>query len=160
MSIVLRFRTFAYIIVADIIKMYRQILVHPSQTHLQRILWRNNPSTDVKMYELTILTYGTSSASYLATRCLNHLVEQHSSTYPIGAVRVKRDFYVDDLFTGADIIQNAKTIKDEIIQLMKQGLFELSKWGSNSSQLLNLVNHQKHEIPIRETNSSSILGIQ
>ncbi|KYM97814.1 Putative nuclease HARBI1 [Cyphomyrmex costatus] len=37
-SILIRFRFFVYSITADIIKMYRQILIHPSQTSLQRIL--------------------------------------------------------------------------------------------------------------------------
>jgi len=69
----MRFRFFIYVITADIIKMYRQILMHPSQTRLQRILWRNNLFANVDTYELTTVTYGTASASFLATRCLKHL---------------------------------------------------------------------------------------
>ncbi|XP_067209407.1 uncharacterized protein [Linepithema humile] len=37
-SILLRFRTFRFALAADIIKMYRQVLIHPSQTCYQRIL--------------------------------------------------------------------------------------------------------------------------
>jgi len=48
MLILLRFRIFLYALAADIIKMYRQIMVHPSQTRYQRILWRQSPSTDIK----------------------------------------------------------------------------------------------------------------
>lgn len=66
-------------------------------------------------------SHGTSSASYLATRCLKHLAEQHSSRYPVGSAHVKRDFYVDDLLTGADTIQGAKLIRDETIQLLQLG---------------------------------------
>jgi len=51
-SILLRFRTFAYVLVADIVKVYRQVLIHPTQTRLQRILWRDDPSLDVNIYEL------------------------------------------------------------------------------------------------------------
>jgi len=36
-SILMRFRFFTYVITANIIKMYRQILMHPFQTRLQRI---------------------------------------------------------------------------------------------------------------------------
>lgn len=36
----------------DIIKMYRQILVDPSQTSYQRILWRDDPATEIKTFEL------------------------------------------------------------------------------------------------------------
>lgn len=61
-SVMLRFRTFIYVFSADMIKMYRQILIDLSQACLQRILWRNNPTDNVITYELTV-TYGTSSAS-------------------------------------------------------------------------------------------------
>ncbi|XP_071643023.1 uncharacterized protein [Temnothorax longispinosus] len=58
MSIVMRFRIFAYVLVADIIKMYRQVLVHPSQTHMQRILWRPDPASIIEIYDLLTITYG------------------------------------------------------------------------------------------------------
>lgn len=98
--------------------------------------------SDVKTYELTTVTYGTSSASYLATRCLQHLTEQHASTFPAGSVRVKRDFYIDDLLTGADTIQEARSIQNEIIQLLRLGAFEFSKWTLNCSELLKPVDDQ------------------
>jgi len=50
------FRFFTYVIIADIIKMYRQILMHPSQTRLQRIFWRNDPSANVDTNLLPLLT--------------------------------------------------------------------------------------------------------
>ncbi|XP_011699835.1 PREDICTED: uncharacterized protein LOC105457083 [Wasmannia auropunctata] len=81
-SILLRFRTFRFVLAADIIKMYRQIQIHPSQTRYQRILWRDDPTSDIRTYELTTVTYGTSSASYLATRCLKWLAEQHVNEFP------------------------------------------------------------------------------
>jgi len=94
-SILMRFRFFTYVITADNIKMYWQILMHPSQTRLQRILWRNNPSANVDTYELTTITYGTASTSFLATGCLKHLTEQHAPQFTRGSACVLRDFYVD-----------------------------------------------------------------
>lgn len=40
-SILMRFRTFIYVFVADIIKMYRQILLDSSQTRYQRMAGRS-----------------------------------------------------------------------------------------------------------------------
>ncbi|XP_012231348.1 uncharacterized protein [Linepithema humile] len=161
MSIVMRFRTTAYVMVADIIKMYRQVLIHPSQTCLQRILWRSDSSSDIGTYELVTVTYGTSSASFLATRCLKHLAEKHSADYPIGSRHVQRDFYVDDLLTGADTLQDARAARDEIISLLKLGSFELSKWASNCPQLLDAIDDQNNGlISIRDGADSHILGIQ
>ncbi|XP_024893013.1 uncharacterized protein LOC112468186 [Temnothorax curvispinosus] len=160
MSILVRFRTFRYAFVADIIKMYRQILIHPSQTRYQRILWRDDRTADVETYELTTVTYGTSSASFIATRCLKQLAETYHGKYPVAASHVRRDFYMDDLLTGADSIAQAKKARDEIIQLLREGSFELNKWASNCPELLDQVTkHDRVLVPIGEDKDSSVLGI-
>lgn len=126
-SILIRFRFFMYVFSADVIKMYRQILVDPSQVRLQRILWRDDPAKDVDTYELLTVTYGTSSASYLATRCLNYHADQYATRYPVGSKEVKRSFYVDDFLSGADTLHEATVLRDELIELLRLGSFELSK---------------------------------
>lgn len=57
--ILLRFRSFRYALTADIEKMYRQVLIEEKQIPLQRIVWRNNPAENIKIYELLTLMYGT-----------------------------------------------------------------------------------------------------
>nr|XP_012235926.1 PREDICTED: uncharacterized protein LOC105680069 [Linepithema humile] len=159
-SIMLRFRTFRFVLASDIIKMYRQIRVHPSQTRFQHILWRSHPESNVKAFELITVTYGTSSASYLATRCLKYLAERHSDKYPIGSICVKRDFYVDNMLTGADTINQIESIRDKTIDLLRLGAFELSKWASNYPQsLANLGGQNANVVTIDDGTNSSILGI-
>ena len=159
-SILIRFRLFTYVITADIIKMYRQILVHPSQTRLQRILWRDDLSANVDTYELTTVTYGTVSALFLTTRCLKHLIEQHAHQFTRGSACVLRDFYVDDMLTGADTIDELKLIRNETIQLLKLRAFELSKWTSNCPELLE-DNCDRVSVIIRNNFADScILGMQ
>lgn len=126
-SILLRFRSFKFVFTADITKIYRQVLIDRAQTSFQGILWRNNLRDEVRTYELLTLTYGTSSAPYLATRSLKVLTELHTQKYPIGAIHVIRDFYVDNLLTGANTIQQAIKVRDEIIKILAKGCFHLSK---------------------------------
>jgi hypothetical protein len=71
-SIVLRFRTHQVCFTADIAKMYRQIVVHPQDRDLQGILWRFLWGTHPRV-KLTTVTYGTSSAPFLAPLCLKKL---------------------------------------------------------------------------------------
>ncbi|XP_029177719.1 uncharacterized protein LOC114945619 [Nylanderia fulva] len=160
-SILIRFRFFIYVFSADVIKMYRQVLVDPSQTRLQRILWRDDPANNVDTYELLIVTYGTSSASYLATRCLTYHADQYAAKYPVGSREVKRSFYVDDFLSGADTLHEAKVLRDELIELLRIGSFELSKWASNCPELLkNIKDRDEEVITIHNETDSSILGIQ
>ena len=65
-----RFRTHRYVLISDIEKIYRQILVNPKDSNLQRIVWRYAPHKELQHYALRTVTYGTASASFLATRCL------------------------------------------------------------------------------------------
>lgn len=99
LSIILRFRLHKIVMIADITKMYRQIKVDESDIHLQRILWRSSSKEDIKSYELTTVTYGTASAPFLATRCLNQISIESTEDHPIEAKIIERDFYVDDLCT-------------------------------------------------------------
>jgi hypothetical protein len=66
-SIVLQFRTHKVCFTDDITKMYRQVVVHPEDRDLQRILWRYSSEEPIQEYRLTTVTYGTSSAPFLAT---------------------------------------------------------------------------------------------
>jgi len=106
-EILIRFRMHAYVISADIEKMFRPILVVPEQRFLQRILWRINAQEPIQTFQLNTLTYGTASVPYLATRCLNELVNENERQHPDIARIVRKDFYVDDLLTGSDSIQGA-----------------------------------------------------
>lgn len=101
LAILIRFRFHKIVMVADITKMYRQVQVQESDVHLQRILWRSSMEEEIKTYELTTVTYGTSSAPFLATRCLNQISIDISESHPVESEIVLKDFYVDDLMTGA-----------------------------------------------------------
>ncbi|XP_012533761.1 uncharacterized protein LOC105835229 [Monomorium pharaonis] len=126
-SVLTRFCTFRYVLTADIAKMYRQILVDPKQTSLQRILWRLSIDKPVQTFELLTVTCGTTSAPFLAIQSLRKLAENNTARLFIGAKIVLRDFYVDDLVTGANTFQETLTIKTETFQLLQEGLFDLRK---------------------------------
>lgn len=125
-----------------------------SLTNLERILWRDDSILKVETYELSTVTYGTSPASFLVTRCLQNLAEQHSLKCPVGSTSIKRNFYnfyIDDLLTEADTIQKSIAIQNETIQLFSLGAFKLSKWASNRPQLLKIVNNRKSKLILAVT---------
>lgn len=110
-SILSRFRTFRFVINADIAKMYRQVLVCPSQRCLQHVLWWDTPQQELKTFEFITLTYGTAPASFLATRALKKLAEERATLYPLKASIVLRDFYVDDMLSGVSTLDEALELK-------------------------------------------------
>lgn len=113
LSIILRFRCYKYAITADVTKMYRQAWVTDDDANYQTILWRSSPEEQLKAYRLRTITYGTTSAPYLATRCLKKLGEDYAVEYPIGSKKILSDFYMDDLISGSND-------ENEIFEIYKQ----------------------------------------
>ncbi|XP_062716565.1 uncharacterized protein LOC134291988 [Aedes albopictus] len=135
-SITLRFRMSRYAIVSDIEKMYRQILVFSSDRCLQKILWRSSPSEPMRTYQLSTVTYGTSCAPYLATRCLQELARIGETTHPQAAKAVSKDFYMDDLLTGVTEIAEGQQLCSQLLDLLQSAGLCLRKWSSNCPTLL------------------------
>ncbi|UYV62413.1 hypothetical protein LAZ67_2000471, partial [Cordylochernes scorpioides] len=159
--ILLRFRTYPVAITADIEKMYRQIRIHPEDADYQRILWRPSPEEPVVDYRLLTVTYGTTSAPFLAMRTLQQLAEDEGQNYPEASRVTLKDFYVDDLLTGAQTIAEAKELIDQLKDLMKKGGFHLRKWNSNCHEIVSHVEEMNEEkkINLEKGAISKILGI-
>ncbi|XP_011702559.1 PREDICTED: uncharacterized protein LOC105458736 [Wasmannia auropunctata] len=65
-EIILRFRQHQYVLTGDIEQMYRQIYVDPKQRNLQRVLWKNDSTSQIEEFVLNTVTFGVASASFLA----------------------------------------------------------------------------------------------
>ena len=74
-SIVLRFRIARYALTANIEKMYRQIWIREADRPLQRILWGDEYGGGIREFQIKTVTFRTSSAPYLATKCLQALAK-------------------------------------------------------------------------------------
>ncbi|XP_017472188.1 PREDICTED: uncharacterized protein LOC108363355, partial [Rhagoletis zephyria] len=90
--------------------MYRQILLDPTDCQYQLILWRENSLDQLEIYQLKTVTYGTSAAPYLATRCLTKLAEDSCRKYPSASTALLLETYVDDIMTGANTLEQAATL--------------------------------------------------
>lgn len=135
-SIIMRSRTHRVMIIADAKQMYRQVLVDERDTPLQRIVWRQSPDQPLNTYELLTVTYGTASAPFLATRVLLQLADDEQEHYPAAAKVLRKDVYVDDLFSGADSVEEAIELRQQLEALLSKGGFQLRKWASNEAAVL------------------------
>ncbi|XP_050528231.1 uncharacterized protein LOC126898334 [Daktulosphaira vitifoliae] len=135
-TILIKFRVHKIAFCADLTKMYRQILVDPQDRDLQRIVWRNQPHESLQHFKLRTVTYGTASAPYLATRCLNQIAIDIERVDKTTADVIQNDFYIDDLLSGAPTLEEAKQLQVRIQQVLCNAGLELRKWCSNSADLL------------------------
>ncbi|XP_011859356.1 PREDICTED: uncharacterized protein LOC105556853 [Vollenhovia emeryi] len=135
-TIITKFRMHRWVLTADIEKMFRQISMHREDIKYQRILWRRNQDEAVKVFQLNTLTYGTGPASFLAVRVLKQLAHDEQERFPLASKVLQNDFYVDDLLTGSSSLEEAQTLRDQLIELLAAGGFNLRKWCSNEPSLL------------------------
>ncbi|XP_062542246.1 uncharacterized protein LOC134210216 [Armigeres subalbatus] len=155
-DIALRFRTHRFALVGDVAKMYRMILLNPADQQLQKIVWRNSAAEPIRTFALVTVTYGTASAPYLATKCLQRLSDEGQGAYPRAAKLLRKDFYVDDMLSGVDNIEEGKELIGQMIGLLQSAGFSLRKWNSNSKELLSAVPEElRDERSILELDSST-----
>ncbi|XP_039315361.1 uncharacterized protein LOC105205344 [Solenopsis invicta] len=131
----IRFRTYNYVLTADIEKMYCQVQLHENDRRYQRILWRVNE--EIETFQFNTLAFGVASSPFLAIRAIHQLADDEHHVYPRAAAILKRHLYVDDLLTGADTIEQARMIKDEVIALLNRGGFVIRQWASNDERVVN-----------------------
>lgn len=161
-AILIRWRTWKFAYTADIEKMYRQILIHQDQQDLQRIVWRFSSNEPIDAYRLKTVTYGTKMAPYLAIRTLQQLARDEEKTFPEASKIALRDFYVDDVLSGADTINEAQQRVQELINLMEAGKLTLRKWSSNDKKVLPMLPDDFKVSTAYEISEESIktLGLQ
>ncbi|XP_055585295.1 uncharacterized protein LOC129738138 [Uranotaenia lowii] len=161
-SIILRCRTKQVMVVADIEKMFRQILIAEEDRIMQSILWRNSPTDEVGVYELSTVTYGTKPAP--ATRTLKQLALDEQNRYPLAAKVFLEDTYMDDVIAGAEDAEAAFQLRTQLENAAASGGFRLRKFASNSSRVLEGLTQENVALKDFSEDSSSdpsmkILGL-
>lgn len=77
---------------------------------------------------MTILTYGTASASYLATKCLAPLTETVREKSHRIVESIAKDFYIDNLLTNEESLVTAANLLRSIHETLLTGGFRFRKY--------------------------------
>ncbi|XP_048006727.1 uncharacterized protein LOC125242069 [Leguminivora glycinivorella] len=117
-DLIVRWRTHKICLLADVKQMYRQILVAKEDVDYQRILWRASPQDEIIEKRLLTVTYGTSCAPFLAICTLKQLAQDEKEKFPDLVEVISNDFYMDDLLTGANDVEQATKLQSHITQAM------------------------------------------
>nr|XP_034830105.1 uncharacterized protein LOC117987255 [Maniola hyperantus] len=160
--IIMRWRCHPICLIADLVKMYRQVKIAEEDTNFQRIVWRDNPQSEIEDYKLVRVTFGTAAAPYLAVKTLQQLAIDEGANYPTASVKTKSDYYVDDLMTGCETVEEGIQLYKEMTRLMAKGGFQLQKWVTNDETLAKKIMAGKiedKEVDIKTDEILKILGL-
>ena len=136
-NLLIKFRTYPVALNADISKMYREVQLSTQDKDLHRFIWRASPDLPLGDYRMTRVTFGVSASPYLAVRTLQQTAEDHGEDYPNVTSHIENSFYVDDFLGGANTSQEAITLYNDIRSILLKGGFNLCKWRTSSSEVLD-----------------------
>ena len=139
LGVLMRFRTYPVAFSADIEGMFNQVRVTQEDRQSLRFLWKENidsknpPDTYQMVVHIMGATCSPTCANYALKRCARDRQDQFS---PTTVETVLRSFYVDDLLKSVQDVQTGQPLVKELIELTKAGGNKLTKFVSNSPELL------------------------
>ena len=133
-DVLLRFRLHRIALVTNVSQMYRAVELIDSDHDLHRFVWRSSPEGDLRDYRMTRVTFGVSASSFAVNMSVRQNAIQLAMKLPEVIKVVKSSFYVDDGLTGADTIDDAVSLQQQLQSAFERGGFLLRKWLSCSTR--------------------------
>ncbi|KAL9986299.1 hypothetical protein ACROYT_G000428 [Oculina patagonica] len=163
-----RFRVESTAIMADIEKMFYQVRVPTEDANYLRFLWW--PGGDMgkapEEFQMLVHLFGGVSSPSCASYALRKTADDNLEHFDEETVQtVRRNFYVDDCLKSVKDDQCASRLADQLCQSLAKGGFRLTKWISNSCDVIQSVPVSERAGSVRELDLENLhieraLGIQ
>ena len=138
-GVLLRFSQEPVALMADVGQMFHQVRVAPDDCHALRFLWWEDGdlSKNPVDHQMLVHLFGASSSPCCASLALKKTAKDFWSDFDSQSVdTVNRNFYVDDCLKSVATVPKASRLANQLVQLLAKGGFRLTKWISNSREVL------------------------
>ncbi|XP_074624387.1 uncharacterized protein LOC141882335 [Acropora palmata] len=119
-----------------------QVRVPDPDCSFLRFLWwpDGKLSCTVEEYQMTVHLFGTVSSPTCSNFAVRKTAEDNAKDFSADAINtVRRNFYVDDCLKSLPSVEDAVSHVDELRSLLQRGGFRLTKWISNSREVLESI---------------------
>ena len=160
--ILIRFRQHPHAVSADIEGMFLQVGVIPDDRPSLRFLWREDPASEVAVFQYVRHIFGSKGSPTCANYALRRTATDNASQFPEAAQSVINNFYMDDYLESSPTAEEATRKAKDLVNLLSLGGF---KFVSNVSTIPPQLEAdptsptEGKEIPSTE-NSSHVLGLK
>ena len=137
-GVLLRFRKNEIALVADIEAMFHQVKVTKADADSLRFLWAENPlKENPEIHQMLVHIFGATDSPTCSNHAVKTTARKNMHKYdPITIESILRSFYVDDFLKSLIDEQKAIKLAKELISIMKEGGFRLTKFLSNSEKVI------------------------
>ena len=161
-AILIRWRTHKVALISDVKKMFLQVELDESDRDSHRYLWRDLDTTaPPRIYRFKRVTFGVAASPFLAIATVQHHARVHRNLFPLASKEILNNMFVDDCLSGSYDVSSAIRLKAELLSLMKIGGFELTKWVSNSEDVMKtiLVSERNPSFDVNSDQSSCLKAL-
>nr|XP_012153196.1 PREDICTED: uncharacterized protein LOC105664201 [Megachile rotundata] len=161
----LRFRQKRIAFTADIKEMFLQIKIRPEDRFAQHFLWRGMDRTiEPREYVMTSMIFGATSSPCSAQYVKNLNAQEFQSKYPEAAEAIIKYHYMDDYIDGADTVEEAIKLIEEVTEIHRNGGFDIRNWTCNNEVVMSKIpsekrSHIKVNLSFDEHPTERVLGI-
>ena len=145
--------------------MFLQVGVLPSDQPSLHFLWREDPTTNVVVYQYTRHIFGAKDSPTCADYALQRTARDNAKFYPEAAKAVLENFYMDDYLDSVESPENAINRSKELVHLLHLGGFKLTKFVSNVPNLADRIDGSPQSTEPKvivscQEDSSHVLGLK
>ena len=163
--VLLRFRQHQFAVSADIEGMFLQVGVPDCDQPSLRFLWREDPTTNVVVYQYTRHIFGAKDSPTCANYALQRTARDNVIQYPEATKAVLENFYMDDYLDSVESPERALKRSKELVLLLHLGGFKLTKFVSNVPNLADRIDGSPQStepkvIASSKEESSHVLGLK
>ena len=136
----LKFRDGRVAFISDIQCMFYQVRVPVEQRDLLRFLWWPGGDVTNELIKCRMHThiFGATSSPAVASYALRKTALDNATDFSMEAVEtVRYSFYGDDCLKSVSTVEEGLRLSSELRALTQKGGFRLTKWVSNSHELLS-----------------------
>ena len=110
---------------ADIEEMFLQVGVIPEDKPSLRFLWREDPASEIAVYQYVRHIFGSKDSPTCANYALRRTATDNKETFPEAARSVLSNFYMDDYLELSLTVEEATRKAKDLVTLLSLGVFKL-----------------------------------
>ena len=126
-DILIQQRDYPVALAGDIKKTFLQIPIHESERDALRFHWRPGHLLKVETCRFTRVSFGLAPSLFLLRGVLECHLDAWAKKYPQETELLRRSFYVKELLSGGQDVQQARTRKEIATEIMNDASFEFHK---------------------------------
>ena len=167
-GVLTRFRQEPVAFMSDVEVMFHQVRVRPSDCDALRFLWWPEGKFDSppEEFQMMVHLFGAASSPSCASFALRKTAKDNEGEFDaITSEAVHRNFYVDDCLKSTNSDEKAIQLVNELRELLAKGGFRLTKWVSNSKDVMNALPESERSASVKDLDFSEphlerALGVQ